>query len=74
MLASALRSVGVVLRPEAIRERLLRLEEVVSRLEELGHPDLLAPRGGFRDTWAAERELQLAAEIAFDVGNHILSG
>ncbi len=63
----------MVLRPEAIRERLLRLEEVVSRLEELGRPDPLAPRGGFRDTWAAERGLQLAAEIAFDVGNHILS-
>jgi uncharacterized protein YutE (UPF0331/DUF86 family) len=63
----------MVLRPEAVRERLLRLEEVISRLEELGR---LAPRalsGDFRDAWAAERGLQLAAEIIFDVGNHILS-
>jgi len=63
----------VVLRPEAIRERLLRLEATISRLEELGR---LGPEGlheDFRNAWAAERGLQLAAEIVFDVGNHILS-
>jgi uncharacterized protein YutE (UPF0331/DUF86 family) len=27
----------------------------------------------FRDTWAVERGLQIAAEIVFDIGNHILS-
>jgi uncharacterized protein YutE (UPF0331/DUF86 family) len=66
-------SAAVVLRPEAIRARLLRLEEVVSRLEELarrGDPTL---RADFREEWARERGLQLAAEIAFDIGNHILS-
>jgi uncharacterized protein YutE (UPF0331/DUF86 family) len=63
----------VVLRPEAVRERLLRLEEVISRLEEL---DRLAPPGApedFRDTWAAERGLQVGCEIILDVGNHVLS-
>ncbi len=62
----------MVLRSEAVKERLLRLEEVIARLEAL------VPRSSelsrdFRDAWAAERGLQLAAEIAFDVGNHILS-
>jgi uncharacterized protein YutE (UPF0331/DUF86 family) len=63
----------VVLRPEAIRERLLHLEEVVSRLEELQRADPGGPPAGFRDTWAIERGLQLAAETVFDIGNHILS-
>ena len=64
---------SVVLRPEAIRERLLRLEQVVSRLQQLcvlGGREL---REDFRSAWTVERGLQLAAEIVFDVGNHILS-
>jgi uncharacterized protein YutE (UPF0331/DUF86 family) len=63
----------MVLRPEAIRERLLRLEEVISRLEELGRLDTLALREGFRVAWTVERGLQLGAEIVLDIGNHILS-
>lgn len=62
----------MVLRPEAVRERLLRLEEVLSNLEELQREGV-DPRGDFRQAWLAERGLQLAAEIAFDIGNHILS-
>jgi len=63
----------VVLRPEAVRERLLRLEEVVTRLAELAQTDPAAVQRSFRDSWAAERGLQLAAEIVFDIGNHVLS-
>lgn len=63
----------MVLRPEAIRQRLLRLEEVISRLEELAAIGPTELRAGFRDAWAAERGLQLAAEIVLDIGNHILS-
>jgi uncharacterized protein YutE (UPF0331/DUF86 family) len=63
----------LVLRPEAIRERLLRLEEVISRLEDLARLDRQTFQASFRDAWAAERGLQLAAEIIFDIGNHILS-
>jgi uncharacterized protein YutE (UPF0331/DUF86 family) len=55
-----------------VRERLLRLEEVLSNLEVLRREGL-DPRGDFRQAWLAERGLQLAAEIALDVGNHILS-
>jgi len=51
----------------------LRLEEVISRLEELRRLDARALREGFRDVWAVERGLQLGAEIVLDVGNHILS-
>jgi uncharacterized protein YutE (UPF0331/DUF86 family) len=62
----------MVLRPDALRRRLLKLEEVISGLEELGS------RGGAgasqpRDRWALERGLQLGAEIVLDIGNHILS-
>jgi uncharacterized protein YutE (UPF0331/DUF86 family) len=63
----------VVLRPEALRERLLKLEEVISRLEEIGRIDRAALRLNFRDAWIAERGLQLGAEVIFDIGNHILS-
>jgi uncharacterized protein YutE (UPF0331/DUF86 family) len=63
----------VVLRPEVVRERLLRLEEVISRLEDLGRPGAMVPGGEFRDAWAAERGLQLAAEVILDIGNHVLS-
>lgn len=62
----------MVLRPEALRRRLLKLEQVISGLEGLGaedHPSGLSPR----DRWALERGLQLGAEIVLDIGNHILS-
>ena len=59
----------MVLRAEAIRERLRKLEEVISGLESIGS----RPASDLRDEWATERGLQLAAEILFDVGNHILT-
>jgi len=61
----------VVLRPDALRRRLLRLEEVISHLGRLA-----SARQADDDvtrTWAIERGLHLGAEIVFDVGNHILS-
>jgi len=63
----------VVLRPEAVRERLLKLEQVVSRLQQLSGLDPSELREDFRAAWTVERGLQLATEIVFDVGNHILS-
>lgn len=59
----------MVLRPESVRSRLRKLEEVLSELERI------APEAGssVRDEWAVERGLQLAAETLFDVGNHILT-
>lgn len=63
----------MVLRPDAVRERLKKLEEVLARLRELGPPETLDLTGDYRDAWIAERGLQLAAEIAFDIGNHVLT-
>jgi len=63
----------VVLRPEAVRARLLKLEQVVSRLQQLSGLGQRELREDFRAAWTAERGLQLAAEIVFDIGNHILS-
>lgn len=63
----------MVLRPEAVRACLLRLEEVVSRLQQLSGLGRRELREDFRAAWTVERGLQLAAEIVFDVGNHILS-
>lgn len=60
----------MVLKPKAVRARLLKLEEVISRLEELHAAGV---NQDFRDVWAVERGLQLAAEVVFDIGNHILS-
>lgn len=62
----------MVLRAEDVRERLLRLEEVLSRLDEL-RCEGIDPRGDFRQAWLAERGLQLAAEISLDIGNQLLS-
>lgn len=63
----------MVLRPDAVRERLLKLEEVVSNLEAVGSLDARALRQSFRNAWLAERGLQVGAEAVLDVGNHILS-
>ena len=63
----------MVLRPDTIRERLLKLEEVVSNLEAIGSLDAKALRQGFRNAWLAERGLQIGAEAVLDIGNHILS-
>jgi uncharacterized protein YutE (UPF0331/DUF86 family) len=56
-----------------LRERLLKLEEIISRLQEAGHIDRDTLRVNFRDAWTAERGLQLGAEVVFDIGNHLLS-
>ena len=63
----------MVLRVDAVRARLLKLEEVISRLEEIERAGVATPGGTFRDAWAVERGLQLGAEIVLDVGNHVLS-
>ncbi len=62
----------MVFRPESIRARLLRLEEVISGLEHLrreGNPQ----EGVVAHRWATERGLHLGAEILLDIGSHLLS-
>jgi uncharacterized protein YutE (UPF0331/DUF86 family) len=63
----------VVLRPEVLRARLLRLEEILSELASLAALQPAAVRTSMRNSWAVERGLQVGAECLFDIGNHILS-
>ncbi len=62
------------LRPEIVHERLRKLREVVANLESLKEVPRQEFAASFRQYWLAERGLQLAAEILFDVGNHVLAG
>jgi uncharacterized protein YutE (UPF0331/DUF86 family) len=74
MLESARRPAAVVLRVDAVEARLLRLEEILSELEELAKLPPETLRVSLQTSWAVERGLQVGAEIVFDISNHILSG
>jgi len=63
----------MVMRADSLRARLLKLEEVIAHLQELGPLSAEELDRDFRTAWAAERGLQLGAEAIFDLGNHILS-
>ena len=62
----------MVFRVDAVRARLQRLEQVMAHLQELAQLDRPTLRASWRDLSAAERQLQLGAEVLFDIGTHIL--
>jgi uncharacterized protein YutE (UPF0331/DUF86 family) len=62
--------VRVVVREEALAERLALLRSTVLRLQAAAGRTL----DDDWDQWALERGLQLAAQALFDVGNHVLAG
>lgn len=62
----------MTVRPEAVHQRLLKLEEVISGLETLRESSVEGEES-FRDEWSIERGLQLGAEILLDIGNHLIS-
>jgi uncharacterized protein YutE (UPF0331/DUF86 family) len=64
----------VVLRVEAVRERLAKLEEVVSRLASLAELSRDEFMTDYRHQWLAERGLELGAQAILDIGNHLLAG
>lgn len=64
---------GMGLRPDVVRQRLAKLEEVVSHLLELETGDASRLSEDFRLAWAVERGLHLGSETIFDLGNHILT-
>lgn len=64
----------MVLRVDAVRERLKKLEETISRLRELGVPDPQTLKSDFRQAWLAERGLEIAIQAILDIGSHILAG
>jgi uncharacterized protein YutE (UPF0331/DUF86 family) len=64
----------MTLRPAVVHERLRKLREILTNLEEVRkvpREDFVA---SFRHYWLAERGLHLAAETVFDIGNHLLAG
>lgn len=63
-----------MLRVEALRERLAKLEEVIGRLRELAAVSRAELLRDYRQQWLAERGLELAAQAVLDIGNHILAG
>jgi len=64
----------VVLRTEALRERLAKLEEVIARLREVAQVSRQDFLRDYRHAWLAERGLELGAQAVLDIGNHILAG
>lgn len=60
----------MVVRPEVVREKIAALREAVARLRRLQSRDPNDEVIG----WATERGLQVAAQMLFDAGNHILAG
>ena len=64
----------MTLRPEVVRERLRKLREVLSNLASLKRIPREEFVASFHHYWLAERGLQLATEILFDIGNHVLAG
>jgi uncharacterized protein YutE (UPF0331/DUF86 family) len=64
----------VLLRVEALRERLAKLEEIVARLREVADVTRDEFHRDYRRQWLAERGLELAAQTVLDIGNHILAG
>lgn len=64
----------MVLRKEAIRDRVKKLREILANLEEVREVSEEEFISSYKHYWLAERGLQLAADTVFDIGNHILAG
>jgi uncharacterized protein YutE (UPF0331/DUF86 family) len=60
----------VVVREEALAERIALLRSTIARLGDASMRTL----DGDWDQWALERGMQIAAQAVFDVGNHVLTG
>ena len=60
----------MVLREEALAERIALLRSTVARLRVASSRNLDLDW----DQWALERGMQIAAQSLFDVGNHVLAG
>ena len=64
----------MTLEPRVVEQRLKKLDETLRRLEPMAATPREAFLADFRTHWAAERGIQLAAEAALDIANHILAG
>jgi uncharacterized protein YutE (UPF0331/DUF86 family) len=64
----------LILRAATVRQRLLKLRQIVRNLEEVRATPREEFIASYRHYWLAERGLQLAAETVFDTGSHLLAG
>ena len=64
----------MVLRREAIEQRLKELDEILQELNRYREIDPEAFRNNVSQRWIVERGLIAAASIVFDVADHILAG
>ena len=62
----------MVLRVEAVENRLLRLETVISELIRLASVDPEVFLENLSEMWRIERGLEVGAGLLFDIGTHIL--
>jgi len=58
---------------DTVEQRLKRLREYVVHIEEITGTPREKFVSDYREYWVAERGLQLAAEVVFDIANHILA-
>ena len=64
----------MILKERIIKERVKELKEVIENLKEISQLSQDKFVSSYKHYWLAERGLQLAAEILFDIENHILAG
>ncbi|HEY6882308.1 MAG TPA: HepT-like ribonuclease domain-containing protein [Polyangiales bacterium] len=64
----------MTVRPEVVRERLAHLALVLTQLERLRSMPSEQRSADVLYQLAAERALQVAAEVLFDIGHHVLAG
>lgn len=64
----------MVFKRESVIERLKKLEEVLSRLQERAGIPLEEYRQDIDAQWIIERGLEIASSAILDIGNHILAG
>ena len=64
----------MVLRREAIEQRLKELDEILQELNRYREIDPEAFRNNVSQRWIVERGLIAAASIVFDVADHLLAG
>ncbi len=64
----------MVLRREAVEERLKELDEILQELSKYREVNWDAFRSDLSQRWVVERGLIAAVSVIFDVANHVLTG
>jgi len=64
----------MVLRRNAIEERLKELDETLQELNKYSQIEVVSAQANLSRRWIIERGLIAAASLIFDIANHILAG